>query len=97
MLRGAGFPACRTSFRLNIFRAHSPLCEDAYIPAYAAVLARLPEAGHGAMLSPLPPLESGSVAERLLGDPPRFDRMAALPPLHAAIAEFFVQRLGPAR
>jgi predicted dienelactone hydrolase len=61
------------------------------------VLARLPEAGHGAMLSPLPPLESGSVAERLLGDPPRFDRMAALPPLHAAIAEFFVQRLGPAR
>lgn len=61
------------------------------------VLARLPEAGHGAMLSPLPPLESGSIAERLLGDPPSFDRTAALPPLHAAIAEFFVQRLGPAR
>lgn len=58
------------------------------------VVARLPEAGHGAMLSPLPPLASGSVAERLLGDPPSFDRMAALPPLHAAIADFFVQRLG---
>jgi predicted dienelactone hydrolase len=61
------------------------------------VLARLPEAGHGAMLSPLPPLEPGSVAERLLGDPPTFDRAAALPPLHAAIAAFFSQRLGPAR
>jgi len=61
------------------------------------VLARLAEAGHGAMLSPLPPLEPGSVAERLLGDPPGFDRAAVLPLLHAAIAEFFVQRLGPAR
>lgn len=61
------------------------------------VLARLTDAGHGAMLSPLPPLETGSVAERLLGDPPSFDRTAAQPPLHAAIAEFFVQRLGPAR
>lgn len=61
------------------------------------VLARLAEAGHGAMLSPLPPLASGSVAERLLGDPPLFGRTAALPPLHTAIAEFFVQRLGPAR
>jgi len=49
------------------------------------------------MLSPLPPLEPGSVAERLLGDPPSFDRAAVLPLLHAAIAEFFVQRLGPAR
>ncbi|TXC67014.1 dienelactone hydrolase [Piscinibacter aquaticus] len=40
---------------------------------------------------------SGSVGERLLGDPPAFDRSTALPPLHAAIAEFFVQRLGPSR
>lgn len=61
------------------------------------VLARLADAGHGAMLSPLPPLAPGSVAERLLGDPPSFDRASALPPLHAAIAEFFVQRLGPQR
>ncbi len=61
------------------------------------VLARLAEAGHGAMLSPLPPLASGSVAERLLGDPPSFDRTAAMPPLHAAIAGFFVQALGSAR
>jgi hypothetical protein len=47
------------------------------------------------MLSPLPLLASGSVAER--GDPPSFNRAAAQPPLHAGIAEFFVQRLGPAR
>ena len=61
------------------------------------VLARLAQGGHGAMLSPLPPLEPGSVADRLLGDPPRFDRATENPPLHAAIAEFFLQRLGPAR
>lgn len=60
------------------------------------VLARLAEGGHGAMLSPLPPLAPGSVAERLLGDPPAFDRAAALPPLHDTIAGFFVQHLGRA-
>ena len=58
---------------------------------------RLPEAGHGAMLSPLPPLEPGSVAQRLLGDPPSFDRAAALSLLHADIAGFFERRLEPAR
>jgi cytochrome c peroxidase len=61
------------------------------------VLVRLAGAGHGAMLSPLPPLASGSVAERLLGDPPSFDRAAALPPLHATVAEFFERHLGSAR
>jgi hypothetical protein len=49
------------------------------------------------MLSPLPPFEPGSVVERLLGDPQRFDRVASLSTLHAAIAEFFLQRLGTAR
>ena len=72
----------------TVLAACEPRCE---------VLARLAEAGHGAMLSPLPPLASGSVAERLLGDPPSFARAAAQPALHAAIAEFFVQRLEPAR
>jgi predicted dienelactone hydrolase len=57
------------------------------------VLARLAEGGHGAMLSPLPPLAPDSVSAHLLGDPPGFDRAAALPALHAAIAAFFVQRL----
>jgi hypothetical protein len=75
-------------FHVDAVRAAcEPRCE---------VLARLAEAGHGAMLAPLPPLAPGSIAERLLGDPPSFDRAEALPPLHAAIAEFFVRRLGPA-
>lgn len=61
------------------------------------VLARLARAGHGAMLSPLPPLPPGSVADRLLADPPQFDRAAELPSLHAAIAEFFIRHLPTAR
>ncbi|MFT3957149.1 MAG: cytochrome c peroxidase [Piscinibacter sp.] len=60
------------------------------------LLMRLPEAGHGAMLSPLPPFEPGSVAQRLLADPPSFDRPAALPALHARIAAFFERHLGAA-
>lgn len=56
----------------------------------------LQEAGHGAMLSPLPPLEQGSIAEHLLSDPPAFDRADALPRLNGRIAEFFEKTLpGP--
>ncbi|NYG32662.1 dienelactone hydrolase [Sphaerotilus montanus] len=58
------------------------------------VLMHLPEAGHGAMLSPLPPFPPGSVADRLLGDPPFFDRGATLPRLHERIADYFVEKLG---
>ena len=76
-------------FHVDAVRAAcEPRCE---------VLTRLTQGGHGAMLSPLPPLEPGSVAARLLGDPAQFDRAAELPPLHAAVAEFFVQRLGVTR
>lgn len=76
-------------FHVDAVRAAcEPRCE---------VLTRLTQGGHGAMLSPLPPLEPGSIADRLLGDPPRFDRAAAIPQLHASVAEFFLQRLGPAR
>jgi hypothetical protein len=57
---------------------------------------RLPEGGHGAMLSPMPPLEAGSVAQRLLLDPPEFDRERLLPTLHSRIAEFFIRTLAPA-
>ena len=53
----------------------------------------LKEAGHGAMLSPLPPLEEGTIADRLLGDPPAFDRADALPRLNSRIAEFFEKTL----
>ena len=57
------------------------------------VLARLAEAGHGAMLSPLPPFEPGSIADQLLGDPPSFARAKVIPELHESIADFFVQKL----
>lgn len=52
---------------------------------------RLPEGGHGSMLSPMPPLEAGSVAQRLLGDPPRFDRGGVVPALNSRVADFFLR------
>jgi predicted dienelactone hydrolase len=70
-----------------ILAACQPRCE---------VVMRLPEGGHGAMLSPMPPLAPGSVAERLLGDPPDFDRARLVPVLNARIADFFVRTLGAA-
>lgn len=60
------------------------------------VLADLADGGHGAMLSPLPPFEPGSIADRLLSDPPGFDRETLIPALHESVADFFVQKLlGP--
>ncbi|WP_226493928.1 alpha/beta hydrolase family protein [Hydrogenophaga taeniospiralis] len=56
------------------------------------VIADLPEAGHGAMLSPLPPFPPGSLEHDLLGDPPGFDR-AVLPEVDRQIAGFFRQHL----
>ena len=58
------------------------------------VLMRLPDGGHGAMLSPLPPLAPGSLAAQLLSDPPGFDRAATLPRLHQGLADFFDHHLG---
>ena len=48
------------------------------------------------MLSPMPPLEPGSIAQRLLGDPPDFDRGRLIPALNARIADFFLRTLAPA-
>lgn len=57
------------------------------------LLADMPAAGHGSILSPqptgLPPR-----AARLLDDPPGFER-ASLPGVYDAIARFFVQNLAP--
>ncbi|TWO70158.1 dienelactone hydrolase [Caenimonas sedimenti] len=53
----------------------------------------LPEGGHGAMLSPMPPLERGSVGERLLADPPSFNREQAIADLNVRLADFFVRHL----
>jgi predicted dienelactone hydrolase len=52
-------------------------------------LADLPQAGHGVMLSPLPPLgPADSTVAQLLSDPPGFDR-SQLPALHQKVADFF--------
>jgi predicted dienelactone hydrolase len=66
------------------------------------VLAALPDAGHGALLSPQPPLaQMSALAVRLLADPPGFDRgqMAAV---DTKIVRYFGQHLlapaaGPAQ
>jgi predicted dienelactone hydrolase len=57
------------------------------------LIMHLREGGHGAMLSPLPPLEKGSIADHLLSDPPAFDRAETVPRLNARIAEFFEKAL----
>ncbi len=56
-------------------------------------VADLPEAGHNAMLSPLPPAHVlGSVESVLLADPPGFER-SSLGGLNARITTFFVHHL----
>lgn len=57
------------------------------------VVMDLPDGSHGAMLSPMPPLERGSIGERLLADPPSFIREQAVPELNARLADFFVRHL----
>ncbi|HSV36340.1 MAG TPA: dienelactone hydrolase [Ramlibacter sp.] len=58
-------------------------------------VAALPEGGHGALLSPPPPLERmGEIAADLLGDPPGFDR-AVLPEIDKRIVGFFSKHLLP--
>ena len=55
------------------------------------VIADMQDAGHGAMLSPLPPGFSGIEAE-LLNDPPGFDR-SRMPEVDRKIAAFFVHHV----
>ncbi len=56
-------------------------------------IADMPQAGHGMMLSPLPPLGAAdSISSQLLSDPPGFERSSLLA-LHLKIAEFFKQHL----
>ena len=73
-------------------RFHVEAILDACAP-HCEVVMDLPEGGHGAMLSPMPPLERDSVDEHLLADPPSFKRNQAIPELNARIAEFFVRHL----
>jgi predicted dienelactone hydrolase len=56
-------------------------------------VANLPNGGHGALLSPLPPKLPEAAAE-LLNDPPGFDR-SVLPEVDRKIAAFFLKHLLP--
>ena len=59
------------------------------------LVADLRDASHGVMLSPLPPLEPGSIASTLLADPPGFDRATVLPALDRRVVAFFTRHLLP--
>jgi predicted dienelactone hydrolase len=61
--------------------------------ASCVMVADLPTAGHGSLLSP-PPVDLPPPVDTLLRDPPGFDR-ALVPQAHARIAAFFRQRLLP--
>jgi predicted dienelactone hydrolase len=70
----------------RIVAACKPRCE---------VLAHLPEAGHGALLAPPPPIDRlGEIAADLLGDPPGFDR-GSMPEVDKRIATFMQRHLLP--
>lgn len=72
-------------FHMEAVRAACAPCET---------VADLPTAGHGVMLSPLPPFRPGSIEDELMGDPPGFDR-GALPEIDRRIAAFFARHLLP--
>jgi predicted dienelactone hydrolase len=74
-------------FHVGAVRAACPGCD---------VLADLPEAGHGVMLSPMPPPEvMRGIAWELNSDPPGFDRATAVPAMNAAITQYFRRHLLP--
>lgn len=61
--------------------------------AGCTLVADLPNAGHGSLMSPQPPELHGAEV-RLLSDPPGFDR-AQVPQAHARITQFLAQHLLP--
>jgi predicted dienelactone hydrolase len=69
-----------------IIHACAPRCE---------VIADLPHGGHGALLSPPPPMKVlGEIEQDLIGDPPGFDR-SAMPEVDRKIVAFFNRHLLP--
>ena len=70
----------------RVLAACRPRCEH---------VADLGQAGHGALLSPLPPGLDGLIGE-LLNDPPGFDRATAVPDVERRIADFLDRHLPPA-
>ena len=60
-------------------------------------VADFPDAGHGVMLSPPPPDDVlSAIARELNGDPPGFDRPAAVARMNRAVVAFYRQHLPPA-
>lgn len=76
----------------QIPKFHSEFIKAACLPRCEVVM-DLAEGGHGAMLSPMPPLPERSINQRLLGDPPGFDRSSVLPELNQRISKFFSRHL----
>lgn len=76
-------------FHVGAVRAACATCET---------VADFADASHGVMLSPMPPPEvMGGIALELNGDPPGFDRPAAVARMNSAVLKFFNQHLGPAQ
>jgi predicted dienelactone hydrolase len=74
-------------FHIGAVRATCTSCET---------VADFPGASHGIMLSPTPPAEKMSaIAQELNGDPPGFDRPAAVGTLNRAVTGFFRKHLLP--
>jgi len=69
----------------RVLAACRPRCEH---------VADLATAGHGALLSPLPPGLDGLIGE-LLNDPPGFDRASVVPDTERRIADFMDRHLAP--
>jgi hypothetical protein len=81
------------SWKLRPAEVHSGPVLKACTPCER--VADLPTAGHGALLSPPPPIANlGAIAADLLGDPPGFDR-AVLPQVDRQITAFLRQHLRP--
>ncbi|CAN7572770.1 dienelactone hydrolase [Acidovorax sp. LjRoot118] len=73
-------------------RFHSDRVTEA-CAGHCTVLAALPDAGHGALLSPQPALaQMSDLAVRLLGDPPGFDR-GQMRAVDTKIVRYFEQHL----
>ncbi|ROZ71494.1 dienelactone hydrolase [Ramlibacter sp. WS9] len=74
-------------FHIGAVRAACAACET---------VADFPDASHGVMLSPTPPAEKiSAIAQELNGDPPGFDRPAAVATLNRAVTAFFRKHLLP--
>lgn len=62
--------------------------------ATCETVAHFPDAGHGVMLSPMPPREVLSdIAHEINGDPPGFDRPAAVALMNRQVVQFFRKHL----